>query len=87
MYHPKMKKVKTVAVVLVSIRFWHCVSSDCCSECQFESCPGKTEVSYCSDYCSCCCCVMLMVAGQWTVRPRGARKRADFIMLFHWRRR
>ena len=45
MYHPKMKKVKTVAVVLVSIRFWHCVSSDCCSECQFESCPGKTEVS------------------------------------------
>ena len=26
---------------------------------------------------------MLMAAGQWTVRPRGARKRADFIMLFH----
>ena len=46
MYHPKMKKVKTVAIALVSIRFWHCVSSDCCSECQFESWPGKIEVSY-----------------------------------------
>ena len=46
MYHPKMKKAKTVAVVLVCIRFWHCVSSDCCSQCQFESCPGETEESY-----------------------------------------
>ena len=46
MYHPTMKKAKTVVVVLVCIRFWHCVSSDSCSECQFESCPGETEVSH-----------------------------------------
>ena len=46
MYHPKMKKVKTVVIILVCIRFWLCVSSDPCSECQFEFCPGETEVSY-----------------------------------------
>ena len=47
----------------------------------------RCSYEYCSDYCSGCCCVMLMAAGQGTVRPRVACKRADFIMLFNWRRR
>ena len=47
MYHPKMKKLRQLAVVvLFCIRFWHCMLSKSCSECQWESCPWEIEVSY-----------------------------------------
>ena len=45
--YTRMKKAKSVdCSSLVCIRFLYFVLSEFCSECQCESCPGKTEVSY-----------------------------------------
>ena len=48
LYHSnKMFKAKTVGCSSFAMyQNWHCVLSEYCSECQCESCPRETEISY-----------------------------------------